>query len=198
MVDAKPNNDLNAADEGDKNHIPTELSFLMLPNRDNFPNKPYYDDGNPEMYTDENIKKRNDLRDNDTVKDAITEFMRDKFHTTGQGAVSKDEYFRVFVKIGMILRPGIDADDLQKMIKDEWEQDVQDRRDEGEPEDDNMATAAQADFLDHQKLYNAIFELVDIWCPDIDEFQYKKFLELLDHRLTYEGQQDSSAYDVLP
>ena len=84
------------------------------------------------------------------------------------------------------------------MIKEEWEQDVQDRKGENEQEEDNQATVAQADYLDHQKLYNAIFELVDIWCPDINEFQYKQFLNLLKHRLLYEGQQDSSAYDVLP
>ena len=57
------------------------------------------------------------------------------------------------------------------MIKEEWEQDVQERREENEKEDENQTAAvAQADYLDHQKLYNAIFELVDIWCPDIDEF----------------------------
>ena len=112
MVDAnKANNDLAATDDGEKNHIPQELSFLMLPNRDNFPNKPYYDDGNPEMYTDDNIKKRNKLREDETVKEAITEFMKE-FQTSSQGSVTKDEYFRVFVKIGMILRPGIEADDL--------------------------------------------------------------------------------------
>ena len=111
MVDPlKANNDL-AADDGEKNHIPQELSFLMLPNRDNFPNKPYFDDGNPEMYTNENIAKREALRENEIVKEAITDFIKE-FATTGSGHVSKDEYFRVFVKIGMILRPGIDAEEL--------------------------------------------------------------------------------------
>eukprot|EP00352_Strombidinopsis_acuminata_P003599 CAMPEP_0176394644 /NCGR_PEP_ID=MMETSP0126-20121128/42750_1 /TAXON_ID=141414 ORGANISM="Strombidinopsis acuminatum, Strain SPMC142" /NCGR_SAMPLE_ID=MMETSP0126 /ASSEMBLY_ACC=CAM_ASM_000229 /LENGTH=111 /DNA_ID=CAMNT_0017766999 /DNA_START=33 /DNA_END=368 /DNA_ORIENTATION=+ len=111
MVDpARANNDL-AADDGEKNHIPLGVILLDASNRDNFPNKPYYDDGNPEMYTNENIAKREALREHEIVKEAITDFIKE-FATTGSGHVSKDEYFRVFVKIGMILRPGIDADDL--------------------------------------------------------------------------------------
>jgi hypothetical protein len=40
------------------------------------------------------------------------------FKRTGQGIITKDEYFRVFLKVGMILRPGIDPDDLQKLVKE--------------------------------------------------------------------------------
>ena len=33
---------------------------------------------------------------------------------------SFDEYFKVFVKLGMILRPGIDSDDLVKIIRNDF------------------------------------------------------------------------------
>ncbi len=41
--------------------------------------------------------------------------------------VSKEEYFRVFVKVGMILRPGIEADELTKFIKEDFDNDSQDK-----------------------------------------------------------------------
>ncbi len=35
-----------------------DLAYVFLQNRDHFPAKPYYEDGNPEMYVKENIEKR--------------------------------------------------------------------------------------------------------------------------------------------
>lgn len=111
----------------DKNKISNkDLAFVFLPNRDAFPSKPYYEDGNPEMYTKENMDKRNGLRDNETVVEAIRDFMQE-FKGINSGKVSKDEYFRVFINVGMILRPGIEADDLQKIIKEDFDNDSMDK-----------------------------------------------------------------------
>ena len=66
----------NAAD--DKNKISNkDLAYVFLQNRDNFPAKPYYEDGNPEMYTKESMEKRNSLRTNDIVVEAINDFMQE-------------------------------------------------------------------------------------------------------------------------
>ena len=49
-------------DPNDANKIKNEgLKFVFLQNRDNFPTNPcpYYDDGNPDMYTDANVGNRN-------------------------------------------------------------------------------------------------------------------------------------------
>ena len=64
---------------------------------------------------------------NETVQDAINDFMTE-FRKNPQGNISKDEYFRVFINVGMILRPGIDADDLQKIIKEEFDNDTSDNK----------------------------------------------------------------------
>ena len=64
---------------------------------------------------------------NDTVIEAINDFMKE-FKMNSQGQVSRDEYFRVFINVGMLLRPGIDADDLQKIIKEEFEADTSDTK----------------------------------------------------------------------
>ena len=52
--------------------------------------------------------------------------------------------------------------------------------------------------MDEPKLINALFELADTWCQNINEYEYKEFFEQLDHRLQFPGQQDNSAYDVMP
>ena len=53
------------------------------------------------------------------------------------------------------------------------------------------------DFIDQPKLFNALFELVDVWCPTIDEYDYKAFFEELKFKFRYPGQQDRAAYDLL-
>ena len=88
-----------------------DIGFIFNPARDNFPAKPYYEDGNPELYSSEKWKSRQELKNDSTVQESIREFMN-LFHKTGNGIITKDEYFRVFLKVGMILRPGIDPDDL--------------------------------------------------------------------------------------
>ena len=109
----------------------------------------------------------------------------------------------------MILRPGIEADDLQRIIKEDYELDSQDMNAPGkEDKEDNGGAdggnAAEADNvprshdkLDASKLYDALFVMSDTWCPDIDEFQYKEFFSQLDWRLKYSGMADNTAYDVL-
>ena len=49
-----------------------DLNDVFNPNRDDtIPS--YVDDGNPELYSEENFAKRNELKNNPIVKDAITD-----------------------------------------------------------------------------------------------------------------------------
>ena len=105
----------------------SEIQYLFSHERDQFPNKAYHEDGNPDMYSKENIEKRRSLYRNETVVEAINDFMKE-FKFNAQRQFSRDEYFRVFVNVGSLLRPGIDADDLQKVIKEEFEADTQDNK----------------------------------------------------------------------
>ena len=50
---------------------------------------------------------------------------------------TREEYYKVFMKIGMILRPGIEADDLQKIIRENFEEDSQEIRKEKEVVDND-------------------------------------------------------------
>lgn len=47
------------------------LQYIFKANRDIFPAKPYNEDGNPDMYTRENIEKRKALRNNPIVVEAL-------------------------------------------------------------------------------------------------------------------------------
>ena len=112
------------------NKIESEaLAYIFKATRDIFPAKPYNEDGNPEMYTEGNMEKRKALRNNPIVLEAIQKFSKE-FSWTGPSSnrvVSKEEYFRIFVKVGMILRPGVDSDDLTKFIKEDFDNDSQDK-----------------------------------------------------------------------
>ena len=56
-----PAMDMAGEDPNEANKIKSEgLKFVFNANRDNFPNPcPYVDDGNPDMYSKENMEKRN-------------------------------------------------------------------------------------------------------------------------------------------
>ena len=78
------------------------------------------------MYSKENIEKRENLKTHPVVVESIKDFMTE-FTTNHQGHCSKEEYFKVFMKIGTILRPGIEADDLNRIIKEDFEMDSMDK-----------------------------------------------------------------------
>ena len=106
---------------------------------------------------------------------------------------SKDEYCRVFIKVGQILRPGIDTDDLAKIIREDFDSDCQDRKKEpkeGEDaidKDDDEQAPRSLDQLNNEKLEDALFELADTWSPNIDDMEYKEFFDVLDRKMQYTG-----------
>ena len=168
--------------EKDPNAIQNpEIAFIFNPNRDAFPSKPYFEDGNPDLYTNDKMAKRKTLKEEPIVQEAIRDFMN-LFHLTSQKIVTRDVYFKVFIKIGQILRPNTDAEELQKLIKEDYD------RDNGNN---------QQDTINDEKLYETLFELADLWCPNIDENEYKDFFEALKFRFRYGGQNDQSAYDIV-
>ena len=151
------------------------------------------------MYTKENKAKRAALKTNVVVKTAIENFIREQFERTSakNPVYSKEEYFKVFVKIGMILRHNIDADELTKLLKEDFENDAMEKSEEADPNADS-APPKQPEFLTEAKLYDSLFELVDLWTVNIDEYEYQEFFKALTFRLQYSGQQDAGAYNVIP
>ena len=202
-----------AVDENDQSQIQHEgLRFVFNQTRDAYPRNPvpYYDDGDPEMYSTENLAKRKELEKNEMVVEAIKDFIANEFQCDKHGNCSKEDYFKVFMQIAMILKPGFEADDLQRVIKDDWDNDSMDKvpEKEEEPKDGESGENAepkeavpevpkQYDQLDKEKLFKALFTLADTWCPTTLDTEYKEFFKQLRHRLKYQGQADAGAYDVL-
>ena len=128
------------------------------------------------------------------------------FSKTGPSAnrvIPKEEYFRVFMHIGMILRPGLEHDELSQLVKKDFDDDTADKDLKGkeggnEGEENEGRPYGTYDYIDERKLFDSIFELTDTWVPSINEVEYKSFLDQLTFRLKYSNQQNNSAYDVLP
>ena len=57
-----------------------DLQQVFNPGRDMFPNKPYFEDGNPEWYTFENMQRRKELKTNPQVIEAIRQFQQQFFN----------------------------------------------------------------------------------------------------------------------
>ena len=51
-----------------------------------------------------------------------------------------------------------------------------------EEEDPEAEQARPAEQIDDEKLFEALFELADTWCPNVDDAEYKEFFEMLDKR----------------
>ena len=83
----------------------------------------------------------------------------------------------------MILRPGVEHEELSQYVKKDFDDDCMDRDANGQiitapPEgEDNHRPYGSYDYIDERKLYDAIFELVDTWVPSTSELEYKSFLE---------------------
>lgn len=52
-------------------------------------------------------------------------------------------------------------------------------------------------FLTKEKLFEALYQLADQWCPSIDQYEYQEFFHLLKFKIKYSNQGDGNAYDNL-
>ena len=82
--------------------------------------------GDASMYTTENMDARKNLKKSARLAQFINDFMDKHFKLKGMEPrmCSKDEYCKVFMKVGLILRPGIREDELSRTLEDDWKQDA--------------------------------------------------------------------------
>ena len=154
-----------------------DLGFIFNPIRDEI--KPYHLDGDTTMYTETALARRNSLKSDSIVVESINEFMS-LYQTDSNGGINKREYERMYGKICNILRVNIDAGEYKRILDDEWKKD-----------------SKGYDKMTREMVFDSLFELCDIWCPNIDPNEYKAFFDQIKFRIRYEGQKDMSAYDIL-
>lgn len=78
------------------------------------------------------------------------------------GKLMKLEYIKVHSCIARILRQDLQDASIQRLIEEDWNHDSKGKG-----------------YMDRQEVYDSLFELGDIWSPDIDVFQYVTFFEKL-------------------
>eukprot|EP00817_Percolomonadidae_sp_ATCC50343_P007559 CAMPEP_0117428798 /NCGR_PEP_ID=MMETSP0758-20121206/8429_1 /TAXON_ID=63605 /ORGANISM="Percolomonas cosmopolitus, Strain AE-1 (ATCC 50343)" /LENGTH=135 /DNA_ID=CAMNT_0005215361 /DNA_START=390 /DNA_END=797 /DNA_ORIENTATION=+ len=134
------------------------------------------------MYTKENLEKRRSLKFDKDLKKSIKEF-GDIYERNEEGNIDQKEYVRVHMKITKILHGNdsiIQDEQLQEMAKEDWKKDAK-----GGP------------FMDNEMLFDALFELVDIWCRTCSSKEYIMFLDSLKLKVKHPGAYDPNAYSVL-
>jgi len=157
------------------------MQLLFHPERDEINQIPYHIDGDPEMYSNENILKRLNLKQDKIVIESINDFLN-FFKKNKEGIITKDEYFKVFRKVFQILRPKADPDEMEKCLKEDYETD-----------NENKPT----DSINSAKLFDSLFELADAWCLNIDPNEVKEFFDTLKFRFKNEGIGNAGAYEIM-
>ncbi|OMJ89958.1 hypothetical protein SteCoe_7743 [Stentor coeruleus] len=154
-----------------------DLAFIFNPIRDEI--KPYHMDGDTTMYTETSIARRNSLKSDSQVVESINDFMS-LYQSDGLGNINKREYERMYNKMCNILRVNIEPVEYKRILEEDWKKD-----------------SKGYEKMTREMIFDSLFELCDIWCPNIDPNEYKAFFEQLKFRIRYEGQKDMTAYDIL-
>lgn len=79
-----------------------------------------------------------------------------------KGQLSKEAYIKFHTKIAKILRPDLKEKALAKLVEQDWEHDSKGK-----------------DYITRDELFDALFELGDIWTPNIDKYEYGAFYDHL-------------------
>jgi hypothetical protein len=85
-------------------------------------------------------------------------------YKVSEGVVSFEEYRKVHSKLAEILRPGMDREELEEVVKADYEYDCGEGK-KGE--------------LIRERLKEQLFEMVDVWTAGVDRLEYLAFLRLL-------------------
>jgi len=121
----------------------------------------YAKDGNINFYTQENEKKRAALRTNAMIKDAINN-VSSLYNWEKDGTISKEEYIRVNTCIARILRQDLREIAISKLLEEDWKHDTKGK-----------------EIMTRKDIFDSLFEMGDVWTPDVDPYQYVAFFDRL-------------------
>lgn len=154
-----------------------DLAFVFNPVRDQI--KPYHLDGDTTMYTETSIARRNALKSDTLVIESINDFIT-LYQVDNSGCIGRKEYERMYGKLCNVLRVSVDPAEYKRMLEDEWKKD-----------------SKGYEKMTKDMIFDCLFELCDIWCPNIVAIEYKAFFDQVKFRIRYERLNDVSAYDIL-
>mmetsp|Transcript_16659 Transcript_16659/g.58250 ORF Transcript_16659/g.58250 Transcript_16659/m.58250 type:complete len:340 (-) Transcript_16659:47-1066(-) len=140
---------------------------LFRPDRDD--EVPYTEQGDPTMYTPENLARREELRRNPGLQDAIKRFSR-LFEWRDDGTMSKAAYLDMHRRLVAALLPGASADAAAALAEKDWAAD---------------AGGADADSIGYEGFFGCVFVLTDHWTQTADAAEYLAFVNALCLRCKY-------------
>lgn len=122
------------------------------------------------MYTNDALVKRERLRSNPGLIDAVRRFAHQVYALDADGHISKREYFRVHAAIvRTLMGAAVSAVEMERILGEDWASDSKGK-----------------EALDIKALFDCLFELADTWCPSISASEYLSFLETLAFKLKRE------------
>lgn len=78
-----------------------------------------------------------------------------------------EEYSRVHTRLAEILRPNMDKEELEEVVREDYEHDCQ----------------GKGGQLTRERLKEQLFEMVDVWTAGVERLEYLAFLRLLKVKL---------------
>jgi len=141
-----------------KDKASKEINFIFDPKA--YDGEIHYSrDGNSAFYTQENEKKRAELKTNQMVEEAINRAL-EVYKFEKDGTLSKAEYIRVNTGIAKILRQDLKEANIIRLLEEDW-----------------MKDCNSKGYMEKRDVYDSLFELGDTWTPDIDAYQMVTFFE---------------------
>ncbi|GAB5369927.1 hypothetical protein AAMO2058_001448200 [Amorphochlora amoebiformis] len=127
---------------------------------------PFFKQGDPSMYTLENIQRRKALKNEPKIKLGIEKFWK-LLEIDSNNRLTKRGYKDLMIRICKVLRPSFDQESALEEIDVDFERD-----------------AKGASSLSYSFFYDSMFELVDLWTVDVEPEEYQNFLDNIFVRMT--------------
>ena len=134
---------------------------------------PYWQQGDLELYSEDNLQKRLELRHNKQVVDELQVWWctaQRSMQSGGDSTASeldREHYMVMCVRIYKAMMEDFDLAEAEKNAADDWENDC--------------APGEQG--LGRERFMDAIFELADVWTKSVDPSEYVDFLRTLFQRV---------------
>jgi len=156
-----------------------EIDFLFDRKRDMVTEKPYHLDGNPAFYTKERMAARAEMKNEKIVKNSIKNFLG-LYQFDAEETIGKEDYMKVQGKIMSLIRPDLKGDEGKRVLEADWHRDSKGRQ-----------------RITREQMGEAIFEMADIWTPEIKAEQMAAFLELLKFKIKRDSAPVANPYDIM-
>lgn len=148
--------------------------YLLLVHEDEVghhdPGISYRKQGDPTMYTENNVARRQEIRNDVVVVEMLNKFWETLSPVrNGKAALTQKEYVNVFLKMYKALTHPEEFCIIEgrKIVKRDWAHDC-----------------AESNTMSKHAFLKSLFEVADIWTTSTDPVEYSSFLERLFLRIT--------------